>query len=134
MTFRFTICDMLWLMVVGMGVGCSARPTNIVKQLAAADSVSIEGTIEGKPFQCDLSPDTKQALVAWLRNATYDSNPRKYVVMSTLKLSPRTDPDEWLVMSIRGDEVGLRVNADSYWRGLKRAEFKRLVMECQPTQ
>jgi hypothetical protein len=132
--FRFTIPDVLWLTVaVVTAYGCSrtlsgsAAGKHLIQELRAADRVTIKAHIEGREYDCKLTPDAKRRLIAWLQQAIRDNSPLKYSVSATIEL-PRSG--DCLVLEISGAELGLRIDIDNYWRGLNRAEFERIIRDC----
>jgi hypothetical protein len=115
--FRFTIRDVLWLTVVVVtAYGCSrtlggaTAGKRLIQQLRAADRVTIKAHIEGKEYNCKLTPDAKSQLIAWLQQAVRDNKPLKYAVSATIEL-PHSD--DWLVLEISGAEAGLRIDIDN---------------------
>jgi hypothetical protein len=105
----------------------SAKGKQAIDLLSAAKSVRIEVHWPPSRYDVELSPSAKRRLITWLSKGVSDDRPLKYEMSGTIKLDPPTDPD-WGILELNGLELGLRVDGSSYWRGLSRKEFERLVI------
>lgn len=114
-----------------VSIVASVSGRQVIDRLSEAKSARIEVYWPPYRYDINLSPDAKSQLVAWLSEGARDDHPAKYVKSGTIKLDPPTDP-AWGIMELNSVELGLRVNGQSYWRGLSRSKFEELVTHGEP--
>jgi len=100
-----------------------------INQFTAAQLVSVEVYVDGTKINCDLSPDSRQALLAWLIKGVRDIHPAKRTVLGEIGLkSPKAE--NWIVLEMNRDELSVQTSHGT-WRSLDRAEFLRIARPCQ---
>jgi hypothetical protein len=107
-------------------ISSSAEGRQVTKQLAAANPITIEiWTEEGKK-RINLTPDSKQELLDWLRAAIRDTGPAERILLGHIELGTSGAENNWLVLKIGQSEVSVQTKHGT-WRGLKRSDFERIV-------
>lgn len=117
----------------------SNRPTPIttdltgkqaLAQLSAADSIKIELHTPQGLEQLDVPSELKSKLTSWLTRAIRDRRPAKYEIGGKVTVNATINAD-WSLMNISDFELGIRIDAGNYWRGLSRQEFEKLLQDAR---
>jgi hypothetical protein len=103
----------------------SAEGKRAIGQLSAAKRVAVEMYSEGTKLECELSLDSRKALLAWLKRAIRDTRPAKRIALGNIRFESANDTS-WTVLEMNRDELSVQTR-DGTWRGLNRAEFEEFV-------